>query len=113
MGTCKHTGTRTGACACRFCAGHSPTAKYDTNKRDALALLDLIAGCVENHPRSRPEKLTWANVGDAGYLRERLMQIAVGFALGPDGDEQAARRCIEEALCEDDEHVEEALIEAM
>ena len=37
----------------------------------------------------------------------------MGFALGPDGDEQAARRRLEEALCTEDEHVGEALIDAM
>ena len=41
------------------------------------------------------------------------MEIAVGFAVGPDGEEQVARRRIEEALCAGDEHVGEALIDAM
>ena len=111
---CERTQTRAEACACGTCARRkSPDEKYQTNKRDMLALLDLIAGCVENHPRHVFEKATWANVGDAAHLRERLVEIAVGFGLGPDGDEQAARRRIEEALCTDDEHVAEALIDAV
>jgi hypothetical protein len=57
--------------------------------------------------------VTWGHVGDAAHVRERLLEIAVSFALGPDGDEQAARRRIEEALCTADEHVGEALIDAM
>jgi hypothetical protein len=111
---CKRTQTRTEACARGACARRkSPGEKYRANKRDVLALLDLIAGCVEHHPRHVFEKATWANVGDIAHLRDRLMEIAVGFGLGPDGDEQAARRRIEEALCAEDEHVAEALIDAV
>lgn len=111
---CGRTNTRIEACACGACARRkSPDDKYRANKRDVLALLDLIAGCVENHPRQAFEHATWGNVGDAAHLRERLMEIAVGFGLGPDGDEQAARRRIEEALCVEDEHVGEALIDAV
>jgi hypothetical protein len=65
------------------------------------------------HTRTRREACSCGHVGDAGHVRERLMEIAVGFALGPDGDEQSARRRIEEALCADDEHVGEVLIDAM
>ena len=112
--TCSRTGTRREACACGSCArGASPDVKHRANKRDVLALLDHIAGCVDNHPSQVFERATWGNVGDIGHLRERLVEIAVGFGLGPDGDEQAARRRIEEALCEEDEHVGEALIDAM
>ena len=111
---CDRTATRRAACACGACARRqSPDAKHTTNKRDVLVLLDLIAGCVENHPSQIFDKATWGNVGDIGHLRERLMEIAVGFGLGPDGDEQAARLRIEEALCTEDEHVGEALIDAM
>jgi len=111
---CAHTRTRRKACSCGACArGETPEAKRRANKRDALALLDLIAGCIENHPREQVDRLTWGHVGDAAQVRERLMEIAIGFALGPDGDEQAARRRIEEALCAGDEHVGEALIDAM
>lgn len=77
------------------------------------ALLDLIAGCVENHPHLAVDRPTWANVGDVAHLRDRLMEIAVGLAVRPDGKEQVARRRIEEALGTDDEHVGEALIDAM
>ena len=59
------------------------------------------------------EHVTWGHVGDAAHVRERLLEIAIGFALAPDGDEQAGRRRIEEALCTEDEHVGEALIDAM
>jgi hypothetical protein len=76
-------------------------------------LLDLIAGCIENHPREQVDRVTRGHVGDAAHIRERLLEIAIGYALGPDGDEQLARRRIEEALCTDDEHVGEALIDAM
>lgn len=111
---CNRTQTRSEACACGACARRqSPDAKHRTNKRDVLALLDLIAGCVDNHPSQMFDKATWGHVGDVGHLRERLMEIAVGFGLGPDGDEQNARRRIEEALCTEDEHVGEALIDAM
>jgi hypothetical protein len=111
---CARTKTRADACACGGCARRqTPDAKHRVNKRDVLALLDLIAGCVDCHPRQQFEKATWGHVGDIAHLRERLMEIAVGFALGPDGDEQAARRRLEEALCTEDEHVGEALIDAM
>lgn len=111
---CERTLTRAEACACGACARRkSADEKYRANKRDVLALLDLIAGCVENHPRHVFEKATWANVGDIAHLRDRLMEIAVGFAVGPDGEEQVARRRIEEALCAADEDVGEALIDAM
>ena len=112
--TCDRTQTRREACACGACARHqTPDAKHGANKRDVLALLDLIAGCVDCH-RSQPHgDATWGHVGDIAHLRGRLMEIAVGFALGPDGDEQAARRRIEEALCTEDENVAEALIDAM
>ena len=109
---CPRTQTRAAACACSAC-GKSPEAKHAANKRDVLALLDLIAGCVDNHPSQTFEKATWGHVGDVAHLRSRLMELAVGFALGPDGDEQSARRRIEEALCTEDEHVGEALIDAM
>jgi hypothetical protein len=111
---CERTQTRTEACACGTCARRkSPDEKYQPNKRDVMALLDLIAGCVDNHPSQAFEKPTWGHVGDIAHLRDRLMTIAMGFALGPDGDEQAARHRIEEALCADDEHVGEALIDAV
>ena len=112
---CARTHTRVEACACGDCARRrSPDDKHRANKRDVLALLDLIAGCVDCHP-SQPqgENATWGHVGDIAHLRSRLMEIATGFALGPDGDEQVARRRIEEALCTEDEHVGEALIDAM
>ena len=80
----------------------TPDAKHRTNKRDVLALLDLIAGCVDNHPSQVFEKATWGHVGSIAYLRGRLMEIATGFALGADGSEEAARRRIEEALGGDD-----------
>jgi len=111
---CARTQTRSEACACGACTRHqSPDAKHGANKRDVLALLDLIAGCVDCHPSQPQGDATWGQVGDIAHLRDRLMEIAVGFALGPDGDEQAARRRIEEALCTEDEHVGEALIDAM
>ena len=111
---CAGTNTRIEACACGACARRkSPDTKYAANKRDVMTLLDLIAGCVDNHPRHVFEKATWANVGDIAHLRDRLMEIAVGFAVGPDGEEQAARRRVEEALCTEDEHVGEALIDAV
>jgi hypothetical protein len=111
---CERTQTRTDACACGSCARRrSPDEKHRANKRDVLALLDLIAGCVDCHPSQPHGEASWGQVGDIAHLRERLMEIAVGFALGPDGDEQAARRRLEEALCTEDEHVGEALIEAM
>ena len=111
---CSRTKTRRGACACGACArGISPDTKRRANQRDALALLDLIAGCIENHPREQVDHVTWAHVGDAAHVRERRLEIAIGYALGPDGDEQLARRRIEEALCTDEEHVGEALIDAM
>ena len=110
---CSRANTRTEACACGVCARRkSPDEKYRANNRDVLALLDLIAGCAENHPRQVFEKATWANVGDIAHLRDRLMEIAVGFGLGPNGDEQAGRRRIEEALCTEDD-VAEALIDAV
>jgi hypothetical protein len=110
---CARTKTRADACACGGCARRqTPDAKHRVNKRDVLALLDLIAGCVDCHPRQQFEK-AWGHVGDIAHLRERLMEIAVGFTLGPDGDEQEARRRLEEALCTEDEHVGEALIDAM
>lgn len=111
---CSRTKTRRVACACGTCArGVSPDTKRRANQRDALALLDLIAGCIENHPHEQVDRVTWGHVGDAAHVRERLLEIAIGYALGPDGDEQLARRRIEEALCTDDEHVGEALIDAM
>ena len=109
---CPRTQTRTAACACGAC-GKSPEAKHAANKRDVLALLDLLAGCVENHPRMGVARPTWANVGDVAHLRGRLLELATGFALGPDGDEEAARRRIEEGLCAGDEDVAGALIDAM
>lgn len=111
---CTRTRTRREACSCGACArGKSPDAKRRANKRDALALLALIAGCIENYPREQVDGVTWGHVGNAAHVRERLMEIAIGFALCPDGKEQDARRRIEEALCADDEHVAEALIDAM
>ena len=111
---CTRTQTRRQACSCGTCArGETPEAKRRANKRDALALLDLIAGCIENHPREQVEHVTWGHVGDAAHVRERLMEIAIGFALAPDGDERAAQGRIEEALCTEDEHVGEALIDAL
>ncbi len=111
---CARTQTRNDACACGECARRrSPDDKHRANKRDVLALLDLIAGCVDCHPSQPHGDATWGHVGDIAHLRGRLMEIATGFALRPDGDEQAARRRLEEALCTEDEHVGEALIDAM
>jgi len=111
---CARTGTRIEACACGACGRPAaPDAKYAANKRDVLSLLDLIAGCVDCHPKQAFDRATWGHVGDIAHVRGWLMEIAVGFALGPDGDEQHARRRIEDALCTEDEHVGEALIDAM
>jgi hypothetical protein len=111
---CPSTGTRTEACACAACARRKRADdKYRVNIRDAMALLGLVASCVDSHPSQPLGEATWAHVGDATHLRDQLMQIAMGFALRPDGDEQDARRRIEEALCEGDDDVEEALIDAL
>lgn len=111
---CSRTQTRSDACACGACARRqSPDDKHRANKRDVLALLDLISGCVDCHPSQPHGDASWGHVGDIAHVRERLMEIALGFGLGPDGDEHAARRRIEEALCTEDEHVGEALIDAM
>lgn len=111
---CARTQTRSDACACGTCAHRqSPTDKHRVNKRDVLALLDLIAGCVDCHPSQPHGDATWGHVGDIAHLRDRPMEIAVGFGLGPEGDERAAQRRIEEALCTEDEQLGEALIEAM
>ncbi|MFW6337162.1 MAG: hypothetical protein ACOC3G_08535 [Phycisphaeraceae bacterium] len=80
--------TRSEACACGACArGTTPAAKYETNKRDVMALIDFIAGCVENHPRHAFETARWGNVGDIAHVRGRLMEIAVGYAIGADNSE--------------------------
>lgn len=111
---CTQTRTRTEACSCGDCAhGTSPHDKHRINKRDVLALVDLIAGCVDNHPRQPAGGATWAHVGDIASLRRRLMEIAVGFALGPSHDEDVARRHLEAALCSPDAEVSEALIAAV
>ncbi len=111
---CPRTGTRTESCACGACTRRqSPDAKHAANKRDVLALLDLIAGCVDNHPSQVFETATWGRVGDIAHVRARLMEIAIGFGLGPEGDEQEARRRIEETLGTEDDHLGEALIDAM
>jgi len=111
---CTRTQTRSDACACGACARRqSPDDKHRANKRDVLALLDLIAGCVDWHPSQPHGDASWGHVGDIAHVRERLMEIAVSFGLGPDGDEHAARRRIEEALGTEDEHVGEALIDAV
>ena len=110
---CPSTGTRTEACACAACGRRKKaTEKYKANIRDALALMGLIAGFANNEV-DREDRATWAQVGDAAHLRDRLMQIAMGLALRPDGDEGEARRRIEEALCAGDDEVAEALIDAL
>ena len=111
---CARTQTRTESCACGACARRvSANTKYATNKRDVHALLDLIAGCVDCHPRVPQDAADWGDVGDIAHLRERLMAIAVGFALGADLSETNARRRLEDALCTEDEHVAGALIDSM
>jgi hypothetical protein len=110
---CPRTQTRTDACACGRCGRGAPDAKFAANKRDVLALIELIAGAVDCHPKLATDKPTWSRVGDLADLRERLVAIAVGLALGPDGSETVARRGIEEALCASDDDVAEALIDAM
>ena len=85
--------------------------KLETNKRDVMALLDHIAGCVDNHPLLWTGT-DWGNVGDMANIREKLMEIALIFAVSRDNSEDNARRRIEEALDEADEHLTEALIEA-
>jgi len=111
---CPRTGTRTEACACGTCARRKRADdKYKTNTRDVLALLGMIAGYVDTHMDQPEAKRDWANVGDAVHLRDQLMTIVVGFAVQPDGEESLARRRIEEALCESDEDVAEALIDAL
>ncbi len=110
---CDRTQTKTDACLCGRCGRGSPDAKLATNRRDVLALLELMAGCVDCHPKLVAEKPTWSLAGDTAHLREQLVAIAAGIALGPDGEEGAARRGIENALGADDEDVAEALIDAM
>jgi hypothetical protein len=95
---CTLTKARAEACT-RY---QTPNAKYRINKRDVLALLDLIAGCVDCHPSQPHGDATWGHVGDIVHLRERLMEIAVGFGLAPDRDEHLARCRIEGALSEED-----------
>ena len=110
---CERTQTRTGACMCGRCGRGSPDAKLAANKRDVLALLDLIAGCVECHPKLVADNATWSLAGDMAHLREQLVAIAASIALGPDGEERAARRGIEDALGASDDDVADALIDAM
>ncbi len=109
---CDRTQTRTDACLCGRCGCGSPDPKLAANKRDVLALLDLIAGCVECHPKLVGEP-SWSLAGDMAHLREQLIAVATGIALGPNGEERAARRGIEEALCVEGDDVVEALIDAM
>lgn len=111
---CRRTQTRTEACACGNCArATSASDKYAANKRDALALLDLIAGCIDCHPSQPHGDATWGHVGDIAHLRERLMALSLRFAVQRDGDEQAARRRLEEALSTEDADVNDSLIDAM
>ena len=109
---CERTGTRIEACACGGCGQPaSPDTKYAANRRDVMALLDLIVGVVDAHPKTF-DKATWGHVGSISDLRGRLMEIAAYFALGRDGEDEPARRRVEEALCAQDERVADALIEA-
>ncbi len=64
-------------------------------------------------PGERPDRVHWGHVGSAASLPEKLMELAVGLAIGPDGCEQAARSRLEEALCAADEDVGDALIDAI
>ncbi|OHE61577.1 MAG: hypothetical protein A2Z99_20505 [Treponema sp. GWB1_62_6] len=112
---CPHTQTRREACACGSCTRKaSPEAKHRTNKRDVLALIDCIAGCIDNHPSQIVESsATWSHVGSIAHLRGRLVELATGFALSADMSEEAARCRVEKALDAEDEHVDEALIDAV
>lgn len=89
------------------------TAAYLSKKRDVLALLDLIAGCVENHPSQPEGEADWGHVTNIAYVRARLIDAAVLFAVKRDGDVPGAVARIEEALRQPPEDVDQALIDAM
>lgn len=40
----------------------------------------------------------WGHVGTAAHVREQLMQIAIGLAVGPNEDEDVVRGMIEEEM---------------
>ncbi|MBK7537596.1 MAG: hypothetical protein IPI49_19935 [Myxococcales bacterium] len=109
---CNTTDKRCEACACTACArGQNAEAKRRANNRDALALLKALARRIKEGEPAAP--VTWGHVGSAADIRERLLQVAMSFALGPDGEEAAARRRLEEALCAGDESASESLFDVM
>jgi len=114
MAICSHTQIRAAACVCGACVRFTTTdTKYKAVKRDVLELLKLLAGCIDCHPSHECQEVTWSDVDRTAHLRERLMEMAIGFAVMPDRAETAARRRVEEALCAPVERVEDALIEAL
>ena len=74
---CARTQTRSDACACGTCARRqSPIDKHRANKRDVLALLDLIAGCVDCHPSQPHGDATWGHVGDMAETVRGLRAVS-------------------------------------
>jgi hypothetical protein len=107
---CKRTQVRCAACACGTCTkGSNPDAKYQVNKRDALALLDFIAGCLDNHSPQPTDRASWGEANSMARIRLEVMDIAMRFVSGEDEFAGAAK--LERALSAGDEEVAGALIE--
>src|SRR5262245_60126056 len=72
MVICPATAIQQEACACGVCGLHAfAQAKYAVNKRDAVALVDLIWSCFDLHPTCNIEDATWKDVADIAQIRSR------------------------------------------
>jgi len=105
---CKNSNVRAESCMCANCSrGTTPAAKQAANIRDIKAILDHLAGCVDNHPTMMGTP-TWSSASDVARLRAKLVEVAAYFV----GDVMA-HGAVDDALCADDTDVVEALIETV
>jgi len=109
---CVQTKVRIEACACRACARFAaPAAKYQAKRRDALALLERITSLINDHPTYAIAKPNWTDVEQMAHVRGNVMRLAIDLT-GSD-DEWATRLRIDEALCAEDDDVQDALTSAL
>lgn len=113
---CPHSNVRIDACSCSICSRNkTPSDIYHANLRDIKLLLKMIAALVRKHSHRVSNHITWGNVGDVAHLRYMLMEILLSFRFESyDYDDDCNTRLrVEKALCSDEDHVSEALAEAV
>lgn len=73
--------------------------KLTAHNNDSRKLMEIVGYRLEqNENAARDGRVNWGHVGDAENYRAKLLELVVGFTIGPDEDEEDCRervlRCL-------------------